>query len=260
MKPFAQLTYHGQARRVRRLALNALSQYNLEIKDVRFICMWTIGIFRLRTRCGGSYVLRVCAPGWRTETDLRSEIIWLQALKQDTDIRVPEPVPTRNGEYMVQASAEGVPEPRFCMAMSWLPGSVLLGSRLTEANLYQMGKLFARLHEHTARFKPPHGFTQRQMNQIYARGERDILFGDSCRDAFTPRTRDIFARTKVKVDEAFARLYGDSTGLRVIHNDLWHENIKVYRGQLYPFDFEDTIWGYPVQDMAMALLDLMTDD
>jgi Ser/Thr protein kinase RdoA (MazF antagonist) len=47
--------------------------------------------------------------------------------------------------------------------------------------------------------------------------------------------------------------------LQVIHNDLHHENIKVSRGRLRPFDFEDTIWGYPVQDIAMAMQDLMTD-
>ena len=49
----------------------------------------------------------------------------------------------------------------------------------------------------------------------------------------------------------------DVTGLRVIHIDLWHDNIKVDHGRLRPFDFEDTIWGYPVQDIAMALQDLM---
>jgi Ser/Thr protein kinase RdoA (MazF antagonist) len=61
------------------------------------------------------------------------------------------------------------------------------------------------------------------------------------------------------VDKAFCQLFADPAGLRVIHNDLWHGNIKVYRGHLYPVDFEDTIWGYPVQDIAMAMQDLMTD-
>ena len=46
---------------------------------------------------------------------------------------------------------------------------------------------------------------------------------------------------------------------RLIHHDLWHGNIKVYRGRLFPLDFEDTVWGYPVQDIAMALQDLMLD-
>ena len=43
----------------------------------------------------------------------------------------------------------------------------------------------------------------------------------------------------------------------MIHCDLWHDNIKLYRGKLYPFDFEDTIWGYRTHDIAMAMLDLL---
>ncbi len=45
-------------------------------------------------------------------------------------------------------------------------------------------------------------------------------------------------------------------GLHVIHCDLWHDNIKRYKSQLAPFDFEDTILGYRLHDIAMALLDL----
>ena len=58
------------------------------------------------------------------------------------------------------------------------------------------------------------------------------------------------------MDTAYARLYADPAGLRVIHHDLHHENIKIYRRRLHPLDFEDTAWGYPVQDIAMALQDL----
>ncbi|NKB70432.1 MAG: phosphotransferase [Candidatus Latescibacteria bacterium] len=258
MKPFDQLTYQGRIRRIRRLAQNALSQYDLDIKSMRFISMWTNGIFLLQTHTGPSYVLRVCTPGWRSETDLRAEIAWLQALDRDTDIHVPVPMATRSGETLVQASAPGI-SPCFCMVMGWLPGQVLIGPRLNETNLHLMGALFARLHQHGLDFKPPPGFSQHRMDQVYARGEEDALFAAPHQDAFTPRSRTVCSRAWKKVGDAFARRYGDPAGLRVIHNDLWHENIKVHRGQLYPYDFEDTIWGYPVQDMAMALLDLLTD-
>ena len=62
-----------------------------------------------------------------------------------------------------------------------------------------------------------------------------------------------------KVSEVHETCYSDTVGLRVIHNDLHHDNIKVCRGRLYPLDFEDTCWGYPVQDIATAFRDLMAD-
>ena len=242
---------------MRELAINALDRYDLQVTDVQLVGTYTNTLFRVRAN-GLSHVLRVCTPGWRTLSDLQSEAMWLQALDQDTDIGAPVPRPARNGDLVVQASARGVPEPHHCLVTSWVPGP-LLGTRLTEEYLFQMGVLFARLHEHGAGFAPPEGFTRRRMDSIYARDEENVLFGAIDTDAFTPRARDILYRTMAWVHKAYERLYADPSGLRVIHHDLHHDNIKVDRGRLRPLDFEDTVWGYPVQDIAMALQDLMTD-
>jgi Ser/Thr protein kinase RdoA (MazF antagonist) len=260
MKPFEDLTRRGKARRLRKLALNALAQYDVAVADVRLLGMYTNFLYRVRTVAGNGrgalFVLRVCTPGWRTLNDIQSEATWLQALDRDTDIGAPVPVPARSGAFAIQATAEGVPGGRHCLLTSWLPGP-LLATSLTEANLSEMGLLFARLHAHGASFVPPEGFTERRMDKEYARGEDDVLF--ACDEGFTPRTRDVLDRAWAAVDEAFARLYAGPAGPQVIHNDLHHENIKLHRGRLRPFDFEDTIWGYPVQDIAMALQDLMLD-
>jgi Ser/Thr protein kinase RdoA (MazF antagonist) len=258
MRAFERLTKQGKARRLRRLAMTALDGYELEVANVRLIGVHTNILFRVGTVGGEKYVIRICQPGWRTATDLRSEVMWLQDLSCNTDIGAPVPQFTRNGEPFVEVSVAGVPEPRRCVVTSWIPGASL-EDQLTEENLYKMGALFARLHAHSADFSPPPGFTRRKMDRVLARGEADTLFGPACNDAFTPRSRDILERTSERVDHAFEQLYADPTHMRVIHNDLWHGNIKAHRGVLRPLDFEDTIWGYPVQDIAMALHDLMVD-
>ena len=258
MKAYTQLSKRGRARRLRALVSQALQQYELGVCDFKLLGVYTNALFRLRTVGGSSFVMRICQPGWRTATDLRSEIMWLQYLSCHTDIGVPEPQPARNGDLYVVAGASGVPVHRRCVVMSWIPG-VTLAQRLTEENLHKLGDLFALLHEHSADFSPDDGFTQRKMDTVLARDEEDALFSPTCREAFTPRSRDVIERTKTRVDDAFARLYTQPSGLRVIHNDLWHGNVNVYRGHLYPLDFEDTIWGYPVQDIAMSLQDLMLD-
>ncbi len=256
MKTFDELPAREQAGRLRRLAQNALEQYDLSITRLRLVGKFTNTLFRAWPADGPSYMVRVCKPGWRTNADLRSEGMWLQALSSSDEIGAPVPVLARDGQFFVEASAEGVPESRRCVVMTWLPG-ISLEKRLTEANLYKMGLLFSRLHEFSLHFIPLPGFTTRKMDSIYARGEEDVLFGESCREAFTQRSRDIFERTRRVLEETCVRLYA-GPGLRVIHNDLWHGNIKIHHGQLHPLDFEDTVWGYPVQDIAMALQDLMS--
>jgi Ser/Thr protein kinase RdoA (MazF antagonist) len=227
------------------------------ITSVHLLGMYTNTLFRVRTTHGISFVLRLCAPGWRSETDIRSEIVWLQAISQETDIIAPRPVPTRKGDLMIDAPLPGIPGYGRCVLMTWIPGTPL-AKQLTEANLYKMGALFARLHDYSTRFSPPPGFTHRKMDRFLARDEQDVLFQKDCLAGINSHEQDILLRTKAHVDSAFQQLYTDPAGLRVIHNDLWHGNIKVYRGRLYPLDFEDSLWGYPVQDIAMALQDLMT--
>jgi Ser/Thr protein kinase RdoA (MazF antagonist) len=217
--------------------------------------MFTNTVFRVRTQEGASYQLRVCSPGWRTDEDLRSEAAWLQFLSAIPEINAPVPVMNRAGTFFVTTKGPGVELPCRCVLMSWLPGT-LLAKHLTELNLERMGALFARLHASSLLFVPPPGFTRRKMSGIYARGEVDALFSEENQAAFTPETLAIFQQVDAKVKAGFQQLYADPHELRVIHNDLHHENINLYRGRLYPLDFEDTLWGYPVQDIAMALQDL----
>ncbi len=77
--------------------------------------------------------------------------------------------------------------------------------------------------------------------------------------ALDPTHQHLLLQVRVIVEQAYANLYAQKDGLRVIHHDLWHDNIHISRARLYPLDFEDTAWGYPVQDLAMALQDLMND-
>lgn len=257
MTVFETLSQRAQAFRLRRVALNALRQYDLNIRDVRLVGQFTNTLFRARTVGGASYLVRVCKPGWRTDEDLRSEGMWLQALSREAEIDAPVPVYSRSGSYLVEAEGKGVPGPRRCTVTSWLPG-VSLERHMSEENLYQMGVLFTRLHEQALRFNPPPGFTTRRMDKIFARGEADVLYGDPYRYAFTPRSREVYERTRRVVEGAYESLFREP-GMRVIHNDLWHGNIHILRGRLYPLDFEDTLWGYPVHDIAMALQDLMRE-
>ncbi|MFC1879791.1 phosphotransferase enzyme family protein [Chloroflexota bacterium] len=258
MKTFESLTKQGQVRRLRALAFAAIKNYDLDVRAVQLVGVYTNTLFRVRTDQGHSYLLRICRPGWRSKTDLRSEVMWLQALQRDTDIGAPQPRSARTGEYLVMAQADGVPEPRRCMLMSWVPGAPL-EKHLNEVNLYKLGVLFAQLHDYSAGFEPPPGFTRLKLDSIYVRGEEDSLLTESYLSQFSRRQGDVLRRTRELVDNAFQELYDDPTGLRVIHNDLWHGNVKIYHGRLFPLDFEDTIWGYPVQDIAMAIFDLMAD-
>ncbi|MBT4499369.1 MAG: phosphotransferase, partial [Gemmatimonadetes bacterium] len=233
MKAFADLTWRGQSRRLRHLALQALRLYELEVDRVSWVSRWTNDILRVRTRDGAVYALRLCCPGWRTREDLLLEVAWLEALQRDVDLNTPRIVHSRDGSPFVEVGGEDGAEPRRCFLVHWSRG-IRLGLRLTEANLYKMGNLFAQLHAHGVAFVQPSGLPVKKMDGVYVRGGEEILLDALHRAKVAPRIMMLFERTIEKVDAAFAQRYADPAGFRVIHNDLHHDNINLYRGRLYP--------------------------
>jgi Ser/Thr protein kinase RdoA (MazF antagonist) len=138
--------------------------------------------------------------------------------------------------------------------MTWVPGRSL-GHYLTPANLEKMGGLFARLHLQSGVWKAPAGFNPQTFIQFLGRGEPDRIFALYQIENYSSESQELIAQVRKRVEQAHLDL--DPADLRVIHCDLWHDNIRIHRGKLWPFDFEDTIYGYRLHDIAMAMLDLI---
>ncbi len=243
MKPFDQLSHAGKMRRLHRIAMAALTRYGLADASCALLGASTNTIFDVRSRAGERLVLRIATPGWRTLCDLQAEAMWLEALAHDTDLCTPRVIRSIDDEMVITLKTESTPAPLHVTLTTFLPG-MLLGRRLNAANLKKMGALFAQLHQHGKAWQPPAGFTTRTFAHFLSRDEPNALM-----DAPTAVQQAI-----ARVEAEYASL--DRADLRVIHCDLWHDNIKLYRGALCPFDFEDTIWGFRLHDIAMAMLDL----
>lgn len=256
MKAYHELSRSAKLRLLRSLALTAFEQYELADPQITFFGYETNLLFRVTTASDQHFMLRLATPGWRTYRDLCSEAVWLSALKRDTAIPVPHIIPARSGEYVLQLSSPDVPAVWNASLMSWVPGRQL-GYYLTENNLEKMGALFAGLHQHSGSWVPPAGFTTRRFEHWLSRGEENRLIGSEGGLELPSGAQALLERVHLLVEQAYTAI--DRADLRVIHCDLWHNNIKLHQGQLHPLDFEDTVWGFRAHDIAMAMLDLLED-
>jgi Ser/Thr protein kinase RdoA (MazF antagonist) len=241
-------------RQLRELAVAALSRYDLDNPDLTFHAFSTNLLYRVTTRSGERFMLRLASPGWRTFEDLRAEAMWLGALSRETSVSAPRVQPARSGEEVFPIALPGSSEVWHATLMSWIPGR-LLGRYLTARNLEKMGALFAELHQHGASWAPPAGFTTRRFEHWLSRGEPNLIVDSGQPAVLSPGWQAALDRLHRRVESAYAAI--DRADLRVIHCDLWHDNIKLHRGALHPFDFEDTVWGFRSHDIAMAMLDLL---
>ena len=253
MKSFRNLTELGQARRLRPLAWNALQQYDLEVARLRLVTNDMNCIFRIDTSQGEKYILRVTLPeGGHTHDHVAAEMDWLRALAHDTDLSVPRPWAAKDGSLVVQAEAPGVPEPRLCAIFSWVPGSDL-AEHLTQANMAKLGELMARLHQHALTYQPPPGIDLLRFDRVFPFPEPVLLFEPRFADLFPPERCSIFRESIDWVQAAIDRLKASGEPMRILHNDLHQWNVRIWRGRLSPIDFEDLMWGWPVQDIATTL-------
>lgn len=256
LQTFDELTPAGRLRRLHRLARAVLERYEISVAACGLAAAETNLIYRVTATSGTRYALRIATTNWRTEMDLHSEAAWLEALARDTGIPAPRVVRTGDGLPYVSVEADGVPGRRRALLTSWLPGRVLTRCP-SAATAAAMGELFARLHRHGAAWEPPAGFTTRIFDRVFSRDEPQVLFAPEQEDAYTPAVRRALEQAWERADRAYRDLPEDDR--RVIHCDLWHGNLKLHRGVLHPFDFEDTVWGYRLHDLAMGLLDLAED-
>jgi len=248
-KPFAELTELGQARRLKPLAIEALSSYDARWTDLRLISNGWNCVFRVDTP-DGPRALRVSRPiPGALDRSVRSEVEFMQALAESTDIAVPRVVPTRGGELVTMASAAGVPEARECVVFGWLGGPTL-AQQMNPATWASLGELMGKMHRFAADWTPSDGFAITDYDSCIPYGERLVVFepgrtelyglGRLLRDAIDVTNDRIAALNRVGAP-------------MVVHGDLHQWNVKIKRGVLSPFDFEDLLYAPPIMDVATSL-------
>jgi Ser/Thr protein kinase RdoA (MazF antagonist) len=271
MKPFEILTNAGQLNRLRRLAENAFTAYDMPAPHLTPLQHEDNTTFRIEGANGERYVLRIHRP-LRTVEAVRSEMTWLAALRRETEFVVPEPVPTQDGDLLTVSSAAGVPEPRICVLFRWVEGR-FFDARLTPSHLERVGALMAGLQLHGARFQPRDGFVRGRLDSLtdgarrtaargaseaIARGQIDHPEDETAAirlitEICSPEDGARVATLIRKVREVQRTVGQGPETFGLIHGDLHQANYLFHQGQVRAIDFDDCGYGYYLYDMAVTL-------
>jgi len=253
IKPYKDLTLHGQSRRLRVMAIQALKHYDINVARLSLITNDFNAIYRVDSTSGEKFILRVTLPeGGHNKETIEAEVTWLDALSKETNLSVPQPFPSRNGQYALEISTEGVPEPRWCAIFRWMPG-VNLADHLNAENVTKLGSLMAHLHNHAAKFKPDNTHQVPHFDRVFPFPEPVILFDEAYKDIFPASRKEILLQAIAWAEHAIKILIESGEPMRIIHADLHQWNVRIFHEKLSPIDFEDLMWGWPVQDIGTTL-------
>ncbi len=274
MQPFSSLSKRGQVARLKKLAHNALTSFNVQPVKLTPLRHGDNTTFRIEAENGERYVLRIHRSAQRTPAEIRSELMWLAFLSQEEGLVVPSPVRALAGGLLTIAEAEGVPEPRACVLFRWLEGR-FINSHLTPNHLALVGKFMAQLHDSGTRFRPPGEFARgcldnlcgkpRGISEMVARSQTDNPEDEA--KAIQLVTKICSLEDGKRVEKLISIVRKAQTGLGrepetfgLIHGDLHQENYFFRQGQVRAIDFDDCGYGHYFYDLAVTIFNLDEHD
>ena len=231
--------------------MEALPRWGLPGASLTLVATRENRIFRVE-HAGARFALRLHRPGYRSETELRSELDWMSALKAG-GLSVPDPVPALDGSLLQEVRDTRVD------LLTWLDGLPLgaTGDPLTlddPAALFRaIGQELARLHAHSDAWSPPTGFRRWAWDLNGLVGETPVWgrFWDN--PALDPDERLLFQQVRDTARRELAE-HHSRLDYGLIHADLVRENILVNDRRVQFIDFDDGGFGYRLFDIAGALV------
>lgn len=200
------------------------------------------------------YVIRVNSGrlSYHTSDSVTSELMWIMALGNDTDIPVPEVMKAKDGSLVQTIDGPGFDRPRHASIYTFLPGIEPPEDNLVEG-FCRLGEISARMNQHAKNWIRPTGFRRhswtptvilddqlnwgRWQDGVDIKGEALALLGRI----------DGIVRDRLSVLPTSRDHYG------LIHADLRLANLLVEGSSTAIIDFDDCGDGWFLFDLATAL-------
>lgn len=246
------------------LSGEALSYWDLANARLEPVAYRENMTFRVDAGERGRFALRVHQAGYRSDDEIRSELAFMGALREQ-GVRTPEVVPSAGGEPFVLVRHTAVPEARQCDLFEWIEGKPLRSAgdaapndteALASAYL-EVGRQAARIANVGEGWKRPAGFTRPVWDAAGIFGLDAHLGSWRSAAGLAPAQRALFERLAEKL-HADLRAFGqqpDRFGL--CHGDFLPENLMVCDEGLRLIDFDDCGDSFFLFDFATALFDLL---
>lgn len=180
----------------------------------------------------------------------RSELVWLAALLRDTELAVPEPVPTRTGSLLAPVTTAG--NSGYCVLLRWVEADDEPCAQ-SAATMHKLGSYIAALHNHAESYTVPADFVRPYRNGAWLAGLRANITAATSSGAMAEGDVRLFEQAAELLKGAMQRLGEDRSVFGLVHGGLHSGNYLFAAGQLCCLDFSGCGWGYYLHDLASAL-------
>ena len=207
--------------------------------------------FLVDTPGQGAFTLRVHRTGYHSLASIDSELAWLMALRRDTDLAIPQPVPGRDGQLLQRFDTPR--GERMAVLFRFIEGREPQPDSNLGDLFVTLGGYAATMHNHVTTWQRPPGF-ERQVWQAATILDSDGPWGDW---RMAPGVTDSNRPVLDRLDSAlWLRLGAYGTGADrygLIHADMRLGNLLVDGSKVTLIDFDDCGFCWFAYDFAAAI-------
>jgi len=210
---------------------------------------------------GTRYLLRLHVPlneylaGTQQQpAALASELLWLEALHQETRLTVQQPVRNRSGSLvtLIEAGATTIP----CTLLHWVEGESLLQVHPTAELAQALGAVVAQLHTQVQQWSIPAGFLRPRYDREHFRRQVALLAPGVTMGMLQANDYALLQDMVEAILVLIAPLEENRQQWGLLHSDLHRGNCLVYNQDIRPIDFSLCGFGYLLFDCGTCLASL----
>lgn len=244
------------------VARQALDAYDLADAPFIYLQHSENVTFKVEHPNGGARLLRIhvpCTPLMGTHGAnakmVESELLWLEALRRETDLPVQQPVRNRDGRFVTSVRIKG--KRLFnCTLLEWLEGEAYHRDLESEATVAQIGTMVATIHRFSSQWQAPSGFCRPHRDRAYFKKALEVLRPtvEDGRASYQDFQR---LETSIEMLGAMLRFLPKKERTEgIVHGDLHKGNFLYDEGQMRLIDFSMCAVGNYMFDLGVCLSDM----
>lgn len=198
-------------------------------------------------------VLRVHRIGYSAVEEIRSELAWIEALRNDGVVETVTPVAGSDGEFVQTLASPAGRAARQAVAFERLPGCEPDPAGDAASWFARLGELTARMHTHARHWQRPAGFRRKRWHLAAMLGP-DAFWGTwRAAAGLTPAGSAVIERAASLIERRLAHFGNGPDRFGLIHADLRLANLLVDGDHLRIIDFDDCGFSWFMYDFATAV-------
>lgn len=236
------------------LLLKALALWDLpEIAEIRLINISENLTYLVEAKGTYKSILRVHRPGYRSQKEIVSELLWLAELQAENLISVPTAVNGINGSVIQNLTTVTTSkQPMNLVLFEFIDGSHPEETEDQQDLFCSLGQMAATLHIQNQRWLKPDNFYRQHWNLETIFGAKPLWGKWQSAPGISGEILSLLKRAEVELANHLLAFGTNKKNYGLIHADMRLANLLVKNDQLTLIDFDDCGFGWYLYDFAAS--------